>query len=307
MRVLSEENARLLSLHAASGAPANNASENAENAASAAADARVAELQAALDARAQSEDFLVQEIAALSRALDEGQAETARVKLLLREKEDSVYRNLAVAAGKDRQLALADKAQQLLQAKLDALASEAAAKELALRRAAEYEAAHRHTVAVLERRCLDRDFAYDRERRTRELAELARSTLHGQVEDYRARDVDSEARVAEQAALVEASLAGGRRAEEERDAARRELVQLRKQFKSGDRSHDALKDAEIAELRRQLNCGACMTRRRDTIILKCMHIFCNDCVRSVIDNRSRKCPQCGLAFSQTEYKRIYLS
>lgn len=65
--------------------------------------------------------------------------------------------------------------------------------------------------------------------------------------------------------------------------------------------------AENLELRKQLNCGACKTRRKDTVILKCMHVFCGDCVRAVIDNRSRKCPQCGGAFSATEFKRIYLA
>jgi E3 ubiquitin-protein ligase BRE1 len=85
------------------------------------------------------------------------------------------------------------------------------------------------------------------------------------------------------------------------------LALLKNKFKSGDLSSDGLRDAEIAELRRQLNCGACKLRRRDTIITKCMHVFCNDCIKSVIDNRSRKCPQCGVGFSATEYKRIYLS
>lgn len=53
------------------------------------------------------------------------------------------------------------------------------------------------------------------------------------------------------------------------------------------------------ELLQLLKC-ACRKRFRNTLITKCMHTFCKDCIDARIATRQRKCPACGVAFSQTD-------
>ena len=46
---------------------------------------------------------------------------------------------------------------------------------------------------------------------------------------------------------------------------------------------------------------------QDTVLTKCFHVFCGECIQENIDKRSRKCPQCRLAFGLKDFNRIYLT
>ena len=65
-------------------------------------------------------------------------------------------------------------------------------------------------------------------------------------------------------------------------------------------------EAEVDELRRARLCSVCVSRQKDTCIVKCMHVFCGECVRSRLDTRARKCPGCSLSFAASDVKAIYL-
>ena len=65
-------------------------------------------------------------------------------------------------------------------------------------------------------------------------------------------------------------------------------------------------EAEVEELRRARLCSVCASRQKDTCIVKCMHVFCGECVRSRLDTRARKCPGCSLSFAQSDVRAIYL-
>jgi E3 ubiquitin-protein ligase BRE1 len=57
----------------------------------------------------------------------------------------------------------------------------------------------------------------------------------------------------------------------------------------------------------KLNCPCCSTRKKDTVLTKCFHVFCSECIRSRYDSRLRKCPKCGAAFGANDFHKIYLS
>ena len=46
---------------------------------------------------------------------------------------------------------------------------------------------------------------------------------------------------------------------------------------------------------------------QNTVITKCFHVFCHECVKTQIKTRQRKCPQCTVAFGDNDYERIYLT
>lgn len=63
---------------------------------------------------------------------------------------------------------------------------------------------------------------------------------------------------------------------------------------------------ELEGLRLMMRCRVCDVRSKDTVLTKCMHTFCRECVDAIITSRNRKCPACGQHFGLTEHKQIYL-
>jgi len=73
--------------------------------------------------------------------------------------------------------------------------------------------------------------------------------------------------------------------------------------KESDESADA---ARIRQLQLRLNCKVCETRAKNTVISKCMHAFCKECVQNNLDTRLRKCPTCGVKFGDSDVRPLYL-
>jgi E3 ubiquitin-protein ligase BRE1 len=64
-------------------------------------------------------------------------------------------------------------------------------------------------------------------------------------------------------------------------------------------------EAENSKLHDLLRCKVCSTNRKNVILLKCSHMFCKPCIDATIDNRHRKCPGCGAAFSAADVRPVF--
>lgn len=64
---------------------------------------------------------------------------------------------------------------------------------------------------------------------------------------------------------------------------------------------------EVQGLRSLLRCSVCSSRRKDTIITKCYHMFCSHCIQRNLETRHRKCPGCNVGFGTNDVKSIYFS
>jgi E3 ubiquitin-protein ligase BRE1 len=62
---------------------------------------------------------------------------------------------------------------------------------------------------------------------------------------------------------------------------------------------------EAGRLMSLLKCSTCKMRMRNTVIMKCMHTFCKECVETRLTLRNRKCPFCSLAFAQSDVQSIF--
>lgn len=62
----------------------------------------------------------------------------------------------------------------------------------------------------------------------------------------------------------------------------------------------------IEKYRKLLRCPTCDRNYKDTVIDKCMHVLCRECVDNRLKTRSRKCPVCAESFCATDVKRIFL-
>ena len=66
-------------------------------------------------------------------------------------------------------------------------------------------------------------------------------------------------------------------------------------------------NTQVQVLKNRLACPVCHYRDKDCIIMRCRHMFCKHCVDENIQNRSRKCPSCGLKFSERDVEDVWLS
>ncbi|KAI0063713.1 hypothetical protein BV25DRAFT_1915177 [Artomyces pyxidatus] len=106
--------------------------------------------------------------------------------------------------------------------------------------------------------------------------------------------------------------------QKENESARRENEQLSLQKKEADKQIAAAKARPLstsqkeAELQKELEkcmsvlkCSTCRMNMRSTVLSKCLHTFCKDCIEARISTRQRKCPACNLAFAQSDVQQIY--
>ncbi|GAB4844996.1 hypothetical protein Ancab_038389 [Ancistrocladus abbreviatus] len=61
---------------------------------------------------------------------------------------------------------------------------------------------------------------------------------------------------------------------------------------------------EIKDCKAILKCGVCFDRPKEVVIVKCYHLFCNQCIQRNLEIRHRKCPGCGMAFGQNDVRFV---
>ncbi|KAL7116262.1 hypothetical protein ACP275_04G231700 [Erythranthe tilingii] len=61
---------------------------------------------------------------------------------------------------------------------------------------------------------------------------------------------------------------------------------------------------EIKDCKGVLKCGVCFDRPKEVVIVKCFHLFCNQCIQRNLEIRHRKCPGCGTAFGQNDVRFV---
>ena len=73
----------------------------------------------------------------------------------------------------------------------------------------------------------------------------------------------------------------------------------------GASSKDIVRDQQIKHYQKLLFCSICKTNEKKMIIKRCLHMFCDECISTSLQSRNRKCPACGVKFSQSDLVPIY--
>lgn len=65
-------------------------------------------------------------------------------------------------------------------------------------------------------------------------------------------------------------------------------------------------ESQLGMYKSLIQCQTCQKELKDTVLTKCMHVFCRACLDIRVESRQRKCPNCNEPFSQSEMRTIYL-
>lgn len=65
-------------------------------------------------------------------------------------------------------------------------------------------------------------------------------------------------------------------------------------------------EEELQLYKKLLKCNSCHSREKNAVLIKCMHVFCRQCLEERIETRQRKCPNCGESFAASDIRNIYL-
>ncbi|KAJ7960321.1 E3 ubiquitin protein ligase [Quillaja saponaria] len=72
---------------------------------------------------------------------------------------------------------------------------------------------------------------------------------------------------------------------------------------TGETAIQKLQD-EIRICKNMIKCTVCSDRPKEVVIVKCYHLFCNQCIQRNLELRHRKCPACGTAFGQSDVRNV---
>ncbi|XP_022897217.1 E3 ubiquitin-protein ligase BRE1-like 1 [Olea europaea var. sylvestris] len=95
-----------------------------------------------------------------------------------------------------------------------------------------------------------------------------------------------------------------KRVEEDLETLKRKAEQL-KSLADGSSEAEKLKQ-ELGEYKEILKCSVCLDKRKEVVITKCFHLFCNPCVKGILETRHRKCPVCSASFGPNDVKPVYI-
>lgn len=101
---------------------------------------------------------------------------------------------------------------------------------------------------------------------------------------------------------LESEIIKNRRLGEEINVSKKRIETLVKYENSGDSNLQK----QLDEYKALLKCPSCNINFKNCVIIRCMHVFCKDCIKAITDSRQRKCPTCGESFGYQDIKQIFL-
>ncbi|PIN03187.1 E3 ubiquitin ligase involved in syntaxin degradation [Handroanthus impetiginosus] len=145
-----------------------------------------------------------------------------------------------------------------------------------------------------------------RENTQRKLLDVRKSSkqLMGTLEEAQSQLDGSRVCLAELQIDLEKERFERKRVEEDLETLRRKAEQLKSEAE-GSSITEKLKQ-ELKEYKEILKCNVCLDRRKEVVITKCYHLFCNTCVQRLIESRHRKCPVCSASFGANDVKPVYI-
>ncbi|KAI7823941.1 hypothetical protein BX661DRAFT_172565 [Kickxella alabastrina] len=133
-----------------------------------------------------------------------------------------------------------------------------------------------------------------------------------QEAQHRTQELEEQAKALEERARIATAALGERTealaaVEHEKNRAQEALELANRRVSEAEKVTDQTGMAKLcADYKALLKCPTCQTNFKSHALLRCMHVFCKQCIDSRIETRQRKCPSCSEPFGAKDVRQIYL-
>lgn len=133
-----------------------------------------------------------------------------------------------------------------------------------------------------------------------------------QEAQHRAQELEEQVKSQEERARIAAQTLNERTEalaamEQEKRRAEEALEAANRRVSEAEKTTDQTGLAKLcADYKALLKCPTCQTNFKSHVLLRCMHVFCKQCIDSRIETRQRKCPSCSEPFGAKDVRHIYL-
>ncbi|XP_034049811.1 E3 ubiquitin-protein ligase BRE1B-like [Thalassophryne amazonica] len=269
------------------------------------AEETIEHLQKKLGATKQEEEALLSEMDITGQAFEDMQEQNTRLLQQLREKDDANFKLMSERIKSNQIYKLLKEEKEELADQVLTFKTQVDAQLLVVQKLEEKEGVLQSTLAALEKELGLRTQALElNKRKAVEAAQLAED-LKVQLEHTQAKLKEIQVSVAENRTARERESSNLKRAQEDLSRLRRKLEKQKKVEVYSDA--DEILQEEINQYKAKLRCPCCNTRDKETVLTKCFHVFCYECLKMRYDTRQRKCPKCNCAFGANDFHRIYIT
>uniref|UniRef100_A0A1A8EBM6 E3 ubiquitin protein ligase n=1 Tax=Nothobranchius kadleci TaxID=1051664 RepID=A0A1A8EBM6_NOTKA len=269
------------------------------------AEETIEHLQKKLAATKQEEEALLSEMDVTGQAFEDMQEQNSRLLQQLREKDDANFKLMSERIKSNQIYKLLKEEKEELADQVLTFKTQVDAQLLVVQKLEEKEGVLQSTLAALEKELAVRTQALElNKRKAVEAAQLAED-LKVQLEHTQGKLKEIQVSVAENRTARERESSNLKRAQEDLSRLRRKLEKQKKVEVYSDA--DEILQEEINQYKAKLRCPCCNTRDKETVLTKCFHVFCYECLKMRYDTRQRKCPKCNCAFGANDFHRIYIT
>ncbi|XP_034716751.1 E3 ubiquitin-protein ligase BRE1B isoform X2 [Etheostoma cragini] len=256
-------------------------------------------------AATKQEEALLSEMDVTGQAFEDMQEQNSRLLQQLREKDDANFKLMSERIKSNQIYKLLKEEKEELADQVLTFKTQVDAQLLVVQKLEEKEGVLQSTLAALEKELAVRTQALElNKRKAVEAAQLAED-LKVQLEHTQAKLKEIQVSVAENRTARERESSNLKRAQEDLSRLRRKLEKQKKVEVYSDA--DEILQEEINQYKAKLRCPCCNTRDKETVLTKCFHVFCYECLKMRYDTRQRKCPKCNCAFGANDFHRIYIT
>ncbi|XP_039620989.1 E3 ubiquitin-protein ligase BRE1B-like isoform X1 [Polypterus senegalus] len=270
-----------------------------------AAEEQIEHLQKKLTATKQEEEALLSEMDVTGQAFEDMQEQNIRLMQQLREKDDANFKLMSERIKSNQIYKLLREEKDELADQVLALKTQVDSQLLVVQKLEEKEGILQNNLNGIEKELALRTQGLElNKRKAVEAAQLAED-LKVQLEHTQSKLKEIQSSVSDNRMAREKESFNLKKAQEDLSRLRRRLEKQKKVEVYTDA--DEILQEEINQYKAKLRCPCCNTRDKETVLIKCFHVFCYECLKTRYDTRQRKCPKCNAAFGANDFHRIYIN
>ncbi|XP_077996281.1 E3 ubiquitin-protein ligase BRE1A-like [Glandiceps talaboti] len=264
----------------------------------------IQELHKKLSKTKEEEEALLSDMDVTGQAFEDMQEQNARLLQQLREKDDAYFKLMSERIKSNQIHKLLREEKDVLADQVSTLQTQVEAQNQVVRKLEEKERILQNNITTMEKELGLRQQALEINKR--KAVDASQNATDGKklVDRFQNQVSALQTKITERASEVEQHAHKYRRCQEEIASLRRKLERARRIELAG--SADEILMEEVRTYKAQLTCPCCNVKRKDTVLTKCFHVFCSECIKTRYETRQRKCPECNAGFGANDYHRIYL-